>query len=77
MSVSQAEYCKACDLDFDNWDDFLKHKITSQDHPYACLVCGKESRSDNARKSHELQVRSPTQTRLLVLTGSFTPPTKT
>lgn len=49
------EYCRRCDLDFEDEVRFLIHKIRDGKH-IACPVCGIEFRSEGGRDGHIRQV---------------------
>ncbi len=49
-------YCRVCDEDYDNEEQLLKHKMTSDNH-ICCSVCGLDFRSEAGRDKHVRQVR--------------------
>lgn len=50
-------YCRVCDEDFDNDEELLYHKITSEFH-ICCCVCGDDFHSEGGRDRHQRQVGS-------------------
>lgn len=48
-------YCRFCDEDFDDWDQYLSHKIETEEH-ICCCVCGEDFRSEAGRDRHQRQV---------------------
>ena len=45
------DYCKKCDKDFKDAQDYLDHKIESSEH-ITCPVCGEDFRSNGGRDVH-------------------------
>lgn len=47
------DYCAACDMDFDSYDDLAQHKIFRPDkHNLACRICGEEFKCKSGLKRH-------------------------
>lgn len=53
--IEKHDYCRVCDLDCNDYDDFLYHKINSDKH-ICCRICGDDFRSESGRNFHEKQV---------------------
>jgi len=51
-------YCKVCDVDCEDDDDFLNHKVASERH-ICCHECGEDFRSESGRDRHLRLVRFP------------------
>ncbi|KAH8696722.1 hypothetical protein BGW36DRAFT_297888, partial [Talaromyces proteolyticus] len=45
------DYCLRCDIDFANFEAFLKHKIESDEH-IVCPFCGVQFESHDGRDAH-------------------------
>ena len=51
------DYCRPCDKDFMDFDNYFFHKLDSIDH-ICCCVCGQDFRSEGGRDRHERHVSS-------------------
>ncbi|MCJ1431324.1 hypothetical protein MMC27_000675 [Xylographa pallens] len=49
--IEKHDYCKKCDEDFKDSQDYLDHKIESSEH-ITCPVCGEDFRSNGGRDVH-------------------------
>ncbi|MCJ1281598.1 hypothetical protein MMC26_000918 [Xylographa opegraphella] len=49
--VEMHDYCRRCDKDFKDSQDYLDHKIESPEH-IACPICGEDFRSNGGRDVH-------------------------
>ncbi|KAL9012242.1 MAG: hypothetical protein Q9173_002989 [Seirophora scorigena] len=52
--LTEHDYCKVCDADFEDWDSFHHHKIISERH-ITCAVCSTDFKSEAGRDRHFLQ----------------------
>ena len=60
--VQDHEYCKICDLDCDDFQDLLDHKILSPKH-ITCHICGEDFRSSGGRDGHIIRFH-PTEQKI-------------
>ena len=60
--VENHEYCKMCDLDCDDFQDLLDHKILSPKH-ITCHICGEDFRSSGGRDGHIIRLH-PTEQKI-------------
>lgn len=51
------DYCKICDLDFEDDDSLHRHKVASEKH-ICCPICSEDFKSDGGRDRHFTQVRA-------------------
>ncbi len=49
------DWCRKCDVDCEDWDDLVQHKISSPRH-IACQFCGEDFKSEAGKDRHERQV---------------------
>lgn len=49
------DYCKVCDLDFEDDDSLHRHKVASEKH-ICCPICSEDFKSDGGRDRHFAQV---------------------
>ncbi|OBT88961.1 hypothetical protein VE02_02819 [Pseudogymnoascus sp. 03VT05] len=64
---AQTEVCVTCDLEFDDWQAYIRHMIVSGNHPHACATCGQEFQSEEGKQTHQRQAHPPDQS--LTCTG--------
>lgn len=69
-STQQSEVCIPCGQQFNDWKDYIRHLITSGNHPHACGTCGQEFRSEEGKQSHQRQVCSSPNSSITILTAS-------
>lgn len=50
------DYCDRCDMDFENEERFLIHKIMTASKHIVCPICGIDFRSEGGRDAHIRQV---------------------
>ena len=48
-------YCRLCDEDYFDFDNFLYHKLETFEH-ICCCICGEDFQSEGGRDRHERQV---------------------
>jgi len=53
--MDQHDYCKKCDMDFEDFQKHLDHKVGSPNH-ITCPVCGEDFKSSGGRDAHILAV---------------------
>jgi uncharacterized C2H2 Zn-finger protein len=51
--AEEHDYCGRCDMDFESYDDYTRHKIYVPDvHGKACSACGEEFKSRSGLQRH-------------------------
>ncbi|KFY17929.1 hypothetical protein V492_00284 [Pseudogymnoascus sp. VKM F-4246] len=66
-SADQPEVCVPCGLQFINWGHYIRHIVTSGNHPHACSTCGQEFHSEEGKQAHQRLAHQPDQS--LVCSG--------
>ena len=49
------DWCRDCNLDFEDNDAFIQHKIENEDKHICCRICGTDFQSEGGRNRHEKQ----------------------
>ena len=51
--AEEHDYCGRCDMDFESFDDYTRHKVYVPDvHGKACSACGEEFKSKSGLQRH-------------------------
>ena len=69
LAMASPEVCIPCGQQFNDWKDYIRHLITSGNHPHACATCAQEFQSEEGKQSHQRQVCISPNSSITILTA--------